>query len=390
MLFSQQDLKGIIARTIKTSAETINEQSGLAKTYNWDSLNHVSILTEVEAFFDIVIQDEWFPKLLTYQAISEYLNGLDSVPCFVEVACPCSSICFSEKKITFYSNDGTSLNGVFTYSKESPKGLVLLTHGIPADKNEGGFYKDLAGFLAKNGYDSFRFDFRYMGENYERIDGELFNLSSREELAINLSMKRLIEDIESAFETALEQRQQIHYNNLFGIATSCSAGLLLKWINDYNHVESFDGAILCCPVLDYVYECTGVPKENVDKNIIVEQLEKNGYIPERDAMYGKTFFEEALMFDANCEIARFGKRIVILHGDRDQCVPIEFSNATVEKNKNVELIVVPNAKHGFSALSQDSSGRLLSKEEKLIKKKQNRGKVINSITFMLRGWENGK
>ena len=43
--------------------------------------------------------------------------------------------------------------------------VVLLCHGITAEKNEGGLYTSFAQALAEHGLDSFRFDFRGHGES---------------------------------------------------------------------------------------------------------------------------------------------------------------------------------------------------------------------------------
>ena len=388
MIYNQTDLKRIIAKVLGCDCSSLNETSGLSKTFNWDSLNHVIILSAIEEYFNISIKNEFFPKLLTIGDIICFLNEYELDLCFNNDSCPCEDKCFTERTVLFNSIDGTPLNGVYCFANGSPKGLALLTHGIPADKNEGGFYSKLAINLAKNGYDSFRFDFRYMGDNHITVDGNNYNIISKSELAMRLSIRKLIEDMESAYNNALRQRDNFTFDKLFGIAISCSGGILIKWINDMHHSDTFNGLLLCCPVMDYVYECTGCSYEEVDVTSIKEQLSINGYIPDRDAMYGEVFFDESLVFNADKEIKSFGKRIVIYHGDKDQCVPVEFSIKIAKNNKNVDLILIPNARHGFSSPSLDSNGNKLSKDTKLVIKTKNRGEVINSICCTLRGWDN--
>lgn len=64
-----------------------------------------------------------------------------------------------ETKINFKSYDGTKLVGIYRAPESvSLKGIFLLIHGIPSEKDEWGFYKDMAIELELNGYASFRLD----------------------------------------------------------------------------------------------------------------------------------------------------------------------------------------------------------------------------------------
>ena len=83
-----------------------------------------------------------------------------------------------ETKIAFRSFDGTVLNGIIqSPDKSTVKGGVLLLHGCPSEKNEWGFYSDMAKFLEENAFASLRFDYREQGENKQTSNMENLTLS---------------------------------------------------------------------------------------------------------------------------------------------------------------------------------------------------------------------
>ena len=139
MIYNQRDILRIIAKILNCSEDQLYKQSGLSKTLNWDSLNHVIILSTIEEYLKIKINDEMFSKLLTIGDIVNYLDNYQIEICIDEGQCNCGTLCFEEKKVEFKSLDGTNLVGVFCSTKQESKGFILLTHGIPSEKDENGF-----------------------------------------------------------------------------------------------------------------------------------------------------------------------------------------------------------------------------------------------------------
>ena len=376
MIYNQRDILRIIAKILNCSEDQLYKQSGLSKTLNWDSLNHVIILSTIEEYLKIKINDEMFSKLLTIGDIVNYLDNYQIEICIDEGQCNCGTLCFEEKKVEFKSLDGTNLVGVFCSTKQESKGFILLTHGIPSEKDENGFHRNMAMYFAKNGYDSFRFDFRYMGESQK----------GKEE---DITIHNLIEDIESAYKIAISLYAR-NTSVQYVVGTSCGGGVLLKWINDYNHVECISKAFLCCPVLDYVFESSGINKANIyeKKDEILRSLEKEGYIKDRDAQYGKSFFLQSLDFDADLEVKKYGKQLIIYHGNQDPSVPISFSEEFANRNYElVDLVVVDWARHGFGVPFFNKAGDRISDDMRYKIKKRNQSGVIHSIVCSIKGAE---
>ncbi|MPL94175.1 Acyl carrier protein [bioreactor metagenome] len=61
--------KEIVAKALDISVDQLNEDSAYGKTPNWDSLNHVSIINELEANYGIQISDSEIENYLTMKAI---------------------------------------------------------------------------------------------------------------------------------------------------------------------------------------------------------------------------------------------------------------------------------------------------------------------------------
>lgn len=66
----------IVAKTLKISVDNLNENSALGETPNWDSLNHVVIIGELESNYGIEIPNEDIEKYVTMKAIIELYEGL--------------------------------------------------------------------------------------------------------------------------------------------------------------------------------------------------------------------------------------------------------------------------------------------------------------------------
>lgn len=267
-----------------------------------------------------------------------------------------------EQKYEFKSIDSVRLVGKLCLS-DKHSGLAVLTHGIPSDMEENGFYTTLAEKLAEAGYDSFRFDFREMGESEKR------NVT-------RLSVNDLICDTESAYLTVDRE-----YKHVCAIGFSCGGGILLKWRNLFQHTEVKD-LFLLCPVLDYVYECTGYKREEMVEHMAqtVSEIRIDGYVKNRDEKYGLAFLMSALDFDYDCETEYSTARITVYHGSRDNVAPMEISRSYAAKhNKRVNLVEISGAGHGFYCPNTDETGVAIPTELCAEKGIKMRNSVIDGI-----------
>ena len=62
---------------------------------------------------------------------------------------------------------------------------------------------------------------------------------------------------------------------------------------------------------------------------------------------GRRFFTEIRDMRPYEEIGRYKKPVLIIHGDADPIVPVDYSKRAQEVYKNAKLRVIPNAGHGF-------------------------------------------
>lgn len=280
-----------------------------------------------------------------------------------------------EQKIEFRSIDGVRLAGTFCQS-DSRKGLAIFTHGIPSNRAENGFYTSLAEKLSAIGFDSFRFDFREMGESEKRD-------------VTRLSVNDLICDTESAYLAAREISRK-EYKRICAVGFSCGGGILLKWCNIYAHKEVKD-LFLLCPVLDYVYECTGYGREDfaTHREQVEAEIRKDGYVKDRDEKYGAAFLASALDLDYDRETELSKANITVFHGDRDKSVPIEISRSYAAKHvRQVELVEIGGAGHGFFCVNNDGTGSL-SEALRAEKSAKMRNEVIDRICVKLQeGYKN--
>lgn len=72
-------LQDVIASTLKVPASKIRETTVNEDIAAWDSLGHVNLMMALEQTFDIFLDVEDFPRLVSVPAIVRYLkdNGIE-------------------------------------------------------------------------------------------------------------------------------------------------------------------------------------------------------------------------------------------------------------------------------------------------------------------------
>lgn len=246
-----------------------------------------------------------------------------------------------EQLATFSSYDGTRLAGITSTPATNPRALALLMHGIPSDMDEWGFYKDMANFLGDNGIASLRFDFRTCGKSQ---GGSLSTLT----------LSQMVNDIESAYWELV--RQFGLSVPVYAVGTSCGGGVTVRWSNVFG--RDLARTFLMAPVLDYEYEITGRRRTVLDNRLTClsdrdqSDLMTKGTL-NKDIGYGMPMVNEAHIFDAKNELATARQPITIFQGDADSVVPIDITRSAIADLPSVELVVVPQADHGFAVEGDD-------------------------------------
>jgi acyl carrier protein len=69
--------KEIVAKALDISVDQLNDDSAYGETLNWDSLNHVSIINELETNYGIQIPDSEIENYLTMRAIIQLYEKMN-------------------------------------------------------------------------------------------------------------------------------------------------------------------------------------------------------------------------------------------------------------------------------------------------------------------------
>ena len=64
-------------------------------------------------------------------------------------------------------------------------------------------------------------------------------------------------------------------------------------------------------------------------------------------MLGRGYAEEMMNYDVYGHIAAYDRDVLILHGDTDYIVPIEYSERALDFYPSAELEVISGSGHGF-------------------------------------------
>jgi len=70
--------KEIVSEVLNISIDQINDDSAYGETPNWDSLNHIDIINELETNYEIQIPDSEIENYMTIKAIIQLYEKLNS------------------------------------------------------------------------------------------------------------------------------------------------------------------------------------------------------------------------------------------------------------------------------------------------------------------------
>lgn len=238
----------------------------------------------------------------------------------------------SEKEAEFCSADGTALRGTLR-SVPSPRLDALLVHGITADREEDGFYRQLAERLAEAGMSSLRFDFRAHGKSQGRYE--------------DLTLSGVINDIGSAYRTLSDSLPAGAPKVV--VAASFGGGLAACWAADNGRLP--DGLVLLNPLLDYgrrmlfdkpFWEGGALTKGGQ------EGLNGEGWLPHGEFRMGKALFNELFCIRPHERLKELGVPLLAIHGSSDSVAPYEIARGCVSECLDSEFVTVEGADHGFA------------------------------------------
>lgn len=199
--------------------------------------------------------------------------------------------------------------------------VAIIAHGF-----NGGhaFGKNYFATLNSIGYQCYTFDFP-CGSTYSQSDPNTMNMSIKDEQS---DLQAIVKHFRS--------QPDVDASRIVLIGES--QGGLVSALTAANKPKEISRLILVFPAL-----C--IPD---NWNARYPRLED---IPDTtrlwDVPMGRRFFTEICDMKPYEEIGKYKKPVLIIHGDADPIVPIDYSSRAVKVYKNARLHTIPKAGHGF-------------------------------------------
>ncbi len=252
----------------------------------------------------------------------------------------------TKELVEFESKNGFKLSGILEMGVNPEKGLICL-HGFERTSiTEVKFVKLIRGL--PDNFASFRFDFSGSGLS----EGEFENTT----------VQSLLRDLESAIEYLIERTGLKHVSI---VAHSLAACPLSLYIN--KHPENIDKVILIAPatnqkdLLRYWFVISQMKKQ--DPSLTITWGNYKEYLD--DEKFEMDCKREGKELKSNCinsgyflsgkevdyteQLSQFKERVLHIHGDNDQAVPL----ASLKYNIGRQVIVI-NGDHDLERPSMQS------------------------------------
>jgi dipeptidyl aminopeptidase/acylaminoacyl peptidase len=232
-----------------------------------------------------------------------------------------------KEKIFFENSRGNKLCGILSNpTAEREKPIIVLCHGFFRSK-DGKTFVGLEKILNERGISTFRFDFFGHGESEGKFE--------------DVTTSEAVDDVLKAIEFLKESG----YGKI-GLMGSSFGGMAS--IIAASRVNDLFVLALKSPVSDY--SSLFQAHENEQE---VKEIEKKGftYITDSDGNKRKlniSFFIDAQKAKGYEAAKKIKIPTLIVHGDKDDSVPIEQSKKTASLMENCRLQVVKGADHGYS------------------------------------------
>lgn len=229
----------------------------------------------------------------------------------------------NEKEISIKSTDGIVLNALISKVSDNKK-VVILCHGITANKEECGMFTKLTSELRNYKINSLRFDFRGHGKS----TGNDYEMTPTKEA----------EDVKSVMKYVTE----LGYNEIVILGASFGAGAIS--LVDYSQYKEVKAIIDWYGAIDYLKSTVSYWDEE-NRKIANEK----GYVELKGKSFrlGKTCINEIYSLKPYENLAKVNLPILFLHGTKDEKVPHQISLDASKKCKNARIELIENAGHGF-------------------------------------------
>lgn len=240
----------------------------------------------------------------------------------------CQSVMGTEKELSI-KHGSHQIYGVLSTPDNGEKKhpIVIVAHGFNGSYHFGYNYFNM---LNELGYMCYTFDFPCGGLR-SRTDNNTMNMSVLDE-------QKALEAIVRYFKS----RPDVDKKNI--VLLGESQGGLIAALTAASMRKDIRKLILEYPAL-----C--IPDNWNDR------YPQESDIPDTTTIWqvpiGRRFFTEIRNMDPYKTVEEYRRPVLIVHGDADQVVPIDYSRRAVKQYRKARLVEIPNAGHGFEGKDFD-------------------------------------
>ena len=228
-----------------------------------------------------------------------------------------------ETQELFAEREGRQIYGVL-YTPQGIEGkrpAVIFSHGFGGNHSVGAQY---AQALAERGYVVYCFDF-CGGSPNSQSDGSTLEMSIFTEQA----------DLEAVI-AMIQALDIVDSDNLFLMGSS--QGGAVSAITAAAQPEAIRGMVLLYPAFVLVDRANQMFQS-------AQEIPDTLFFLWMDV--GRAYFEPLLGYDIYRAIAPYERDVLLIHGDADSIVPLDYSKRALEAYPSAELKVIPGGGHGF-------------------------------------------
>lgn len=236
------------------------------------------------------------------------------------------------------ANGDKNLYGVLYLPDETAEPrypLVISSHGF------GGSYvrnRDYAERITGHGFAFYCFDF-YGGSEDSKSGGSMKEMSVLTEAG----------DLEAVFNH-LRMQEMIDENRIWLWGNS-QGGYVSTYVAG-KYPDKIRGLVLLYPA----YVIQDIAKNYSDSHKSLPEI-----VDHWETKVGRIYIEDALSVDIYAMMERFPRKVLIVHGDQDELVPIRYSREAVKFFPDAELHVLAGSGHGFEGAYRDKMKELAEK-----------------------------
>ncbi|MCK0473227.1 S9 family peptidase [Halalkalibacter sp. APA_J-10(15)] len=205
-------------------------------------------------------------------------------------------------------------------SEKSP--VVIFSHGFNGTNED---FARNSEYLATNGVGSFCFDF---------CGGSVKTKSDLKTTEMSIFTEK--EDLCAVIDTVRDW-ENVDCDNIFLFGGS--QGGLVTALAAEEYIEEIKGILLLYPAFCIPYDWN-------------ERFPTLDRIPNTWEIWGVTlgriFFESIHGYDVFEHIGEYDKNVLILHGDQDEIVELEYGERAAKLYPHARMVVFPGEGHGFS------------------------------------------